>query len=211
MLDLERPDRGLIFVVSGPSGVGKSTLIQGLMKQVPYIDFSVSATTRAARSGEKHGVDYYFHSVEEFLALVSEGAFFEYAKVYDRYYGTLKEPTEAVLAQGRSILLDIDVQGARQIRKNVPDSVHIMVVPKTITILEKRLISRGKDSQETIARRMRQVASQLGACGEYDYLVVNDDLTSSQPCFNGIFLNELVRRSRCQSLVEHILAELSGM
>jgi guanylate kinase len=201
---LHRPDRGGLFVVSGPSGVGKSTLIRGLMDTVPTIGFSVSATTRAPREGEADGVDYYFRTEEAFERLVQAGEFLEHARVYDRRYGTLRGPTEAMLASGRSVLLDIDVQGAGLVRSAIPASVHIMIVPPTIDVLEKRLIGRGKDSAEVIAERMRQVATQLSGCGGYDYLVVNDDLETAQAVFNAVFIATLSRRDRNQRLVDGI-------
>jgi guanylate kinase len=198
-------------VVSGPSGVGKSTLIHGLISAVPNIGFSVSATTRKPRVGERDGVDYYFRSDDEFRLLISEGEFLEHAQVYDRRYGTLRAPTEEVLATGRSVLLDIDVQGARQVREAVPDSIHIMILPPSVRVLEERLLARAKDSTEVISERMRQVASQLGGRAEYDYLVVNDDLGTAQRVFNSIIRAELSRRSRNQGLVDAIGLELAHL
>lgn len=211
MLELERPDRGLIFVVSGPSGVGKSTLIRGLMETVPHIGFSVSATTRMPRDGEVDGKDYYFKTTEDFQRLVDEGAFLEHATVYNRQYGTLRGPTEAALLAGDSVLLDIDVQGARQIRQNTSGTVQIMVVPPDVSTLEQRLKSRGKDTPEVIQNRMEQVRSQLEACADYDYLVVNDDLATARAAFNAIFIGELCRASRRQTLVGRILQGLCDL
>jgi len=206
---MHEPDQGALFVVSGPSGVGKSTLIRQLLEELPQIGFSISATTREPREGEQDGVDYYFRREDEFQSLVAEGEFLEYAQVYDRHYGTLRAPTMATLDTGRSILLDIDVQGARQVRTSVPDSVHVMIVPPSVRVLEERLISRGKDSPDIIAERMKQVALQLGARSEYDYLVVNDDLASAKVVFNSIFFAELSRPCRNQGLVDAIGVELN--
>tara|TARA_B100001094_G_scaffold131968_1_gene127753 strand:- start:1289 stop:1885 length:597 start_codon:yes stop_codon:yes gene_type:complete len=195
-LELERPDCGLVFVVSGPSGVGKSTLIRGLMETVPHIGFSVSATTRTARVGEVDGKDYYFKTTEDFQRLVDEGAFLEHATVYNRQYGTLRDPTESALLAGDSILLDIDIQGARQIRQNIPGTVQIMVIPPDASTLEKRLKSRGKDTHEVIQGRMEQFRSQLEACADYDYLIVNNDLATAQAAFNAIFIGEYQKEAK---------------
>lgn len=200
-LQIPRPDRGVLFVVSGPSGVGKSTLLKTVLAAVPDLSFSVSATTRAPRRGEADGVDYHFLTDEDFLARVEAGAFLEHAEVYDRRYGTLAAPTEAVLADGRSLLLDIDVLGARNIRVSKPEAVHIMVVPPSIATLEERLRARATDDDAVIARRMELVHSQLGALGEFDYLVVNDDLSTARATFLGILLAEMSRTSRLSSWV----------
>ena len=205
---LHKPDRGALFVVSGPSGVGKSTLIGGLLAAVPNIGFSVSATTRAPRSGEVDGVDYYFRTEEEFERQVDAGDFLEHARVYDRRYGTLRGPTDAILESGCSILLDIDVQGALLVRSAVPTSVHIMILPPNVAVLEERLVARGQDSAALIEDRMCQVASQLSGCGEYDYLVVNENLETAQAVFNSIFLATLSSRVRNQSLVDKVGREL---
>lgn len=200
-LQIPRPDRGVLFVVSGPSGVGKSTLLKEVLAAIPDLSFSVSATTRAPRRGEENGVDYHFLSDDEFLSRVTSGAFLEHAEVYDRRYGTLAAPTEAVLAEGRSLLLDIDVLGARNIRSSKPEAVHIMVVPPSVTALEDRLRARATDDEAVIARRMELVNGQLGALGEFDYLVVNDHLPTARATFLGIVLAEMSRTSRLSSWV----------
>lgn len=204
------PDQGVLFVITGPSGVGKSTLIHAVMAQVPGIEFSVSATTRAPRTGEQDGVDYHFLDRARYDELVEQGAFLEHATVYDRGYGTLREPVVQALSQGRSILLDIDLQGARQVRQSWPEAVHLMILPPSVAALEERLRARATDSEAIIAGRMAQVAGQLSGVGEYDYLVVNDVLPTATAALQGILLAELSRTARRGTLVERVLAEISA-
>ena len=202
VLSASRPDRGVLFVVSGPSGVGKSTLLKHAMNLVPGLSFSVSATTRDPRPGEADGVDYHFVGSDRFAELVEADAFLEHATVYDRSYGTLAEPTEQALSRGDSLILDIDVQGADQIRERLPEAVHLMVLPPSVEALRDRLTARATDSDDVIERRMQQVMGQLGALGRFDYLVMNDDLEAAKATFVGILLAETHRRSRRQSWVE---------
>lgn len=205
-LALERPDHGVLFVVSGPSGVGKSTLIKKAMARIPALEFSVSATTRAPRVGEVDGREYHFVAPERFAALVAEDALLEHAAVYDKRYGTPRAPVEAALAEGRSILLDIDVAGARQVKQRRSDAVWIYILPPSIPSLEQRIRARGDTAEDVIVRRMAQVGQQLAGARESDYVVVNDDLTTADAVFVGVFLAELVRRERRQRATERILA-----
>lgn len=216
------PDRGALFVVTGPSGVGKSTLIAQLMEAVPGIRFSVSATTRAPREGEADGVDYHFMDEARFAQLVEEGAFLEHARVYGRRYGTLLDPIAEALDAGESILLDIDLQGARAVRadylskvaartgREVDDAVLVYILPPSIAVLEARLRARGTDSEAIIAGRMAQVAVQLEGVGEFDYLVVNEVLAEASEALIGIFRAELLRRERRQSWVDAVRDELAS-
>lgn len=207
-LRLERPDRGVLFVVSGPSGVGKSTLIKAAMTQIPGLEFSVSATTRAPRPGEIDGREYHFLTPEQFVAKVGEDAFLEHASVYDRSYGTLREPVDAALSEGRSVLLDIDVQGARQVAAKHPDCVRVFVLPPSVGVLEARIRARGDTPEDVILRRMAQVGEQLRGAPEGDYIVLNDDLEAGRRQFVGVFLAELARSSRRRSAVERVLREV---
>ncbi|MBA2320116.1 MAG: guanylate kinase [Deltaproteobacteria bacterium] len=202
------PDRGALFVLSGPSGVGKSSVIERAMAQVPDLGFSVSATTRAARAGEREGEHYHFVHADHFADRVAAGAFLEHATVYDRRYGTLRAPTEAALAAGRSLLLDIDVQGAAQVRAAMPEAVTIFLAPPKVDVLQERLRNRGTDSEETIRRRMTQVAVQLREIGSFDYVLVNDVLETTQRVFESILLAELHQRSRRQSVVSEMLGQV---
>lgn len=208
MLKLEPPDQGALFVLSGPSGVGKSTLIRHVMSRVPGIEFSVSATTRKARPGERDGVHYHFLSQEEFAEKEHQDAFLEHATVYDRSYGTLRDPVVAAIAAGRSVLLDIDVQGARQVKARYPDCVRIFILAPSLATLEARLQNRATDDLEVLARRMGQVEMQLRAAPEFDFVVLNDELEAACAVIEGVFLAELARASRRRSMVERVLAQL---
>jgi len=202
-----------LFVVTGPSGVGKSTLIQAALARIPGLAFSISATTRGPRPGEVNGREYIFLSEEEFQRRVDQGAFIEHATVYGRSYGTLRVPTERALSEGRSLVLDIDAQGARQVRERWPSGVHLFLLPPDIHTLERRLRGRGTDSEAVIQRRMAEMSAQLSACDAFDYLVLNEDLDTAHATLQGIFLAELSRRTRRGSWVQRVqqgLAERAG-
>lgn len=191
-----KPTRGALFVVSGPSGVGKSTLLHRAFEIIPGLTFSVSATTRDPRRGEVDGRDYHFLDGATFEARRESGAFLEHATVYGKSYGTLREPVEQAIERGDSILLDIDVQGARSVRTAMPEAVLLMVAPPDVATLEERLRSRNTDSDEVIADRMRDVAAQLGAVDDYDYVIVNDDLDTAHASLQAVLLGELCHVSR---------------
>lgn len=209
--DFQPPDAGALFVVSGPSGVGKSTLIRGAMTRIPGLAFSVSATTRAPRPGEVDGVHYHFVDPARFASLVDEGAFLEHATVYDRSYGTLRAPVERALAEGRSIVLDIDARGSAQVREREPGAVHIVLLPPTLDALAARLRARGTDDDATIARRMALAEEQLRAAPSYDYVVFNDVLPTAQAVFEGIVLAELSRRHRREAALSHMMEGLGQL
>lgn len=198
----EAPDRGGLFVVSGASGSGKTTLLSRLLAEVPGVEFSVSATTRAPRPGERDGVDYHFVTPQRYAELRDAGALLEGAEVYGRAYGTPRAPVERALAAGRSIVLDIDVQGAAQVRVSHPEVITIFILPPSLDALEARLVGRGQDPAEVIARRMADARTQLRACGAYDYLVLNDQLDTAHLQLVSIFCAELSRRSRRSRWVE---------
>lgn len=200
-----RPDRGVVLVVSGPSGVGKSTLIGHVRERLPDLAFSVSATTRAPRPGERDGVDYAFLDDAAFRTRLAAGDFLEHAEVYGHLYGTPRRPVEALVAEGRSVLLDIDAQGAAQVRHTLPEAVHVMILPPCLDELERRLRSRGTDSDAVIARRMAQAGEQVRAAPGYDYLVVNDDLDTACAQLLGVLLAELARLSRQRSHLHALL------
>jgi guanylate kinase len=202
MLRFDPPDTGVLVVVSGPSGVGKSTLIRGLLHRVPDLGFSVSATTRAPRAGETDGVDYHFLSDEGFASGLASGAFLEHAEVYGRRYGTLAAPVQKALAGGHSILLDIDVQGARQVRAGMPEAVNVFLLPPDRATVEARLRGRGTDDEAVVQRRLDEMDVQLADLNRYDYLVVNDDLQTAIELLCSVVLAEMSRCGRRNSLVQ---------
>jgi guanylate kinase len=167
--------QGTLFVVSAPSGAGKTSLVKALRDSVDGFTVSVSHTTRAQRPGEQHGRDYFFVERSEFERMIEAGEFLEHARVFDNHYGTARSTVEAALEQGRDVLLEIDWQGARQVRALMPGCLSIFILPPSRKALQERLTTRGQDDHETIARRMRDAMSEMSHYGEYDYLVVNDD------------------------------------
>lgn len=171
--------QGTLFIVSAPSGAGKTSLVRELIESLDGIRVSVSHTTRAQRRGEVDGVNYHFVSIAEFEAMISRGEFFEYAQVFDNFYGTSRSAVEALLKAGQDVILEIDWQGAQQVREQVPDSVSIFILPPSCEELERRLANRGTDAHATIARRMRDAVSEMSHYDEYDYLVINDDFTTA--------------------------------
>jgi len=195
------PDEGALFVITGSSGTGKTTLVQQALATIPGLCFSISATTRAIRDGECDGMDYHFLSKSGFEDRVREGQMLEWAEVYGNCYGTPRAPVLESLGRGQSIVLDIDVQGAQQVREAMPEAISIFVLPPSIDALEARLRGRSTDSEEIIRSRMSQARVQLERCNEFDFLVVNDDLASAHDQFQAILVGELCRRQRHASLV----------
>jgi guanylate kinase len=165
-----------VFVITGPSGVGKGTLIRGLMERVPRLELSVSATTRAPRAGEQDGVDYHFLTPEEFDRRVAHGDFVEHADYAGRRYGTLRSELEGRLAEGVPVVLEIEVQGARQVRAAMPEAVQVFIAPPSLAALRTRLVGRGTDDQEEVARRLAVAEQELTAQPEFAHVVVNDRL-----------------------------------
>ena len=187
--------------MTGPSGCGKTTLVREALANTPGLHFSVSATTRSIRSGEHDGVDYHFLSRQAFMAKVEAGEFLEWAEVYGNCYGTLKAPVEEAKNNGDSILLDIDNQGAEQVRSSGILHTSIFVLPPSLTTLRERLATRATDSADVIDRRMEEAHLQLKDCGDFDYLVVNDELPSAHDQFQAIIVAELLKTTRHSTLI----------
>ncbi len=165
-----------MFVITGPSGVGKGTLIRGLMERLPQLELSVSATTRPARPGERGGTDYHFLTPEEFERRVQAGEFVEHADYAGRRYGTLRSELEGRVQAGVPVVLEIEVQGARQVRAAMPDALQVFIAPPSLDALRTRLVGRGADGAEEVERRLRVAEQELGAQSEFAHVVVNDRL-----------------------------------
>ena len=175
-----------LFVISAPSGAGKTTLVRALMEREPELRMSVSYTTRARRPGEQDGQHYHFVSPETFETMVDDGAFLEHARVFDNCYGTARAQVEGLLAEGRGVVLEIDWQGARQVRAAMPESVGVFILPPSRTELERRLRGRATDSEAVIRRRLADAVTDMSHWREFDYAVVNDDFATALQALSDI-------------------------
>ncbi len=198
--------RGLLIILSSPSGAGKTTLARRLMQSDSSLSFSVSATTRAPRQGEVDGREYHFRSRAEFQAMVAAGEMLEHAEVFGHLYGSPRAPVEAAVLTGRDTLFDIDWQGGQQIRNSAlgRDVVSVFVLPPSIAALEARLRARGQDSDEVIADRMRKSRSEISHWAEYDYVLVNDDIDRAEAKLQAILTAERLRRDRQPWLTDFV-------
>jgi guanylate kinase len=185
----------IVYIVSAPSGSGKSTLVNELFKMVRHLDFSISYTTRAPRGSEQNGKEYFFVSREEFEAMIAAGEFLEHAEVFGNYYGTARRFLREAEARGNDLLLDIDVQGAEQIKEEIPDAVSIFILPPDREKLEWRLRNRGLDSEAVIRRRLDTARREIENYSKYDYILVNNLLEQSADELKDVVLSERLRRS----------------
>ena len=201
--------RGKLFVIAAPSGAGKTTLVRALMERVPSLRFSISYTTRKPRPNEQHGRDYFFVDHAEFERMAAAGEFLEHARVFDNYYGTSKPQVESMLTDGDNVLLEIDWQGAQQIRRALPECQSIFILPPSREALEQRLRGRKTDSDEVIARRLRDSIADMSHWSEFDYVVVNDDFARATAELESIVAGhgESLRRDRSelQTLIRRLL------
>lgn len=172
----KKASKGTLFVISGPSGVGKGTLRKELFRRLGRLSYSVSCTTRAPRTGEKDGVDYFFLDRETFDELLSRGAFLEWAEVHGNLYGTLEETVKNSLAEGKDVILEIDVQGAIQVKEHMPEAVLIFIAPPGENELVRRLNQRGTEREQELKRRLENARKELNAASDYDHIIINDDI-----------------------------------
>ncbi len=194
-----------VFIISAPSGSGKSTLVSRLLASDPGLRFSVSYTTREPRGNEKRGESYIYISREEFLERIERNEFLEYAEVFGNFYGTNRQNLELAVTEGKDLILDIDVKGARQLKETIPEAVSIFILAPSRDVLEQRLRSRSEDSQEVIQRRLRDAAEEIRNYNQYDYVLVNRQVEESVATLAAIVRAERVRRIRMEEQIRPIL------
>ena len=208
--DMKSQRRGIMIVLSSPSGAGKTTLTRKLLKENPDMAMSVSATTRAPRTGEEEGIDYYFIGKNKFVEMVDNDAFLEHAKVFDNFYGTPRAPVEQALNAGRDVVFDIDWQGAQQLTQAAGDDlVKIFILPPNMRELESRLKNRAQDTDEVIAKRMAKSEAEISHWAEYDYVIVNENIDTAIDELRTIVAAERMRRGR-QPWISHFVKALTS-
>lgn len=188
--------QGHLYVITGPSGTGKGTILREVISADPNIFLSVSATTRAPRMGERDGIHYHFISKKEFELKVSQDAFLEYAQYVDNYYGTLEAPVNEQLALGHDVVLEIEVQGAMQIHNKRPDAIMVFIAPPSLSALNHRLHLRGTEDEDKIRKRLETARKELAFEDQFDYIIVNDKLTNAICCLSSIFCAERCRNRK---------------
>ena len=205
------PMRGTLYIVSAPSGAGKSSIVNRALARDPGISLSISFTSRSPRPGERHAEHYHFVDEAEFQRMIAAGDFFEHALVHGDWKGTARQSVEPMLAAGRDVLLEIDWQGARQVREQVRDAISIFILPPSRGALDERMHKRAQDSEETMARRLGAARDEMSHFGEYDYLIVNDDFDEAVGEMCAVFTASRLRRDRqvakYGALLDALLAE----
>ncbi len=203
-------ERGSLIVVSAPSGAGKSSLAERLLKRAPDLRFSISYTTREPRGAEQHGIDYCFVSEDEFSKMRERDEFLECAEVHGHLYGTHQNPVEELRAQGLDVMLDIDVQGAEQVRRRVPEAILIFILPPSCEVLEARLRARNLNAPADIERRLRNAAIEVQLYERFDYVVLNDDLDRALDQLESIIIAERCRPDPQRNRIESVIATFGG-
>ncbi|RDY65779.1 guanylate kinase [Lysobacter soli] len=206
--------RGTLFIVAAPSGAGKSSIVNAVLVRDPNICLSISFTSRKPRPGERHAEHYHFVSREEFEGMVAAGDFFEHALVHGDWKGSARQSVEPQLASGKDVLLEIDWQGARQVREKVPDAVSVFILPPSRQALEQRMRNRGQDSEEVIAQRLAAAREEMSHYGEFDFVIVNEDFETAVTEMCSIFIASRVRKdqqvARHSRLITALLADDPG-
>lgn len=200
--------KGILYTVSAPSGAGKTSLVNALIESSPEVCVSVSHTTRPMRPGERDGVNYHFVDQERFEAMLADGAFLEHAKVFNNHYGTSRHWVEETLQEGMDVILEIDWQGARQVREQLPATVSLFILPPSLAALRQRLTGRGQDKKEVIEARMNEAINEISHYREADYLIVNDDFTTALAQFQALISSQHLRRDRQEQVHGVMLREL---
>jgi guanylate kinase len=200
--------KGTLFIISAPSGAGKTSLVKKLVADEPDLVVSVSHTTRKMRPGEQQGVDYHFVDKADFESMIESGAFLEHAQVFDNFYGTSQQHVEQQLLAGKDVILEIDWQGARQVRRIIADCQSIFILPPSSAALRQRLEARGQDDKTVIDRRMRDAVNEMSHYAESDFLVVNDDFDQALQLLRCIIRANRQRQLRQERQLEHLLIEL---
>ena len=194
-----------LFILSGPSGVGKGTVRQRLFEQETHLKYSVSATTREKRDGEQEGIDYFYTTKEQFEAMIQNGELLEHAKYVENYYGTPRAYVKEQLEKGNDVFLEIEVQGALQVKENFPEGVFIFLFPPSLEELKNRIIGRGTESDELVRNRLKEAEKEIRMMSEYDYVVVNDDVDQAVQKVKAIITSEHCKRERIEAEYKKIL------
>lgn len=200
-------EKGILFVLSGPSGVGKGTVRERLFEIENDLKYSVSATTRKKRPGEIEGTDYFYKTKEQFIEMIEQKEFLEYANYVNNYYGTPRNYVEAEIAQGNDVFLEIEVQGALQVKHNFPEGVFIFLFPPSLDELRDRIMSRGTESKELIVNRLKEAKKEINMMSEYDYVVVNDDVDKAVEKIQAIIEAEHCKRERIENQYKKIMED----
>lgn len=199
--------KGILFILSGPAGVGKGTVRKRLFEQETHLKYSVSATTRTIRPGEKDGVDYFYKSRVEFETMIAQNQLLEYAQYVDNYYGTPKEYVLEQLEMGNDVFLEIEVQGALQVKQNFPEGVFIFLFPPSLEELKNRIVNRGTETNDVIVQRLKEARNEIEMMREYDYVVVNDDVDTAVSKVKAIIQGEHCKRERIENQYKKILED----
>lgn len=200
--------RGTLYIVAAPSGAGKSSLVNAVLSRESGIALSISFTSRKARPGERHAQHYHFISKDEFEAMIAQGDFFEHALVHGDYKGTAKQSVEPQLAAGKDVLLEIDWQGARQVREKLPDAISIFILPPSKEALETRMRNRGQDSVQVIAQRLANAREEMSHYNEFDYVIVNEHFDAAVSELRAIFQAQRLKRDAQQQRQEALIKAL---
>lgn len=202
--------KGTLFIVSGPSGSGKDTVLGRLFARHPEVRLSISSITRPMREGEKEGEKYHFISRAEFEALLAADDLLEYNVYLGNYYGTPRRPVEEALAAGQDMILEIDVNGAEKVRRLMPEAVGVFIMPPSLAVLEQRLSGRGTEDTETVLGRLREAAREIAQADQYDYIVVNDDLDEAVEALSAVIVSERAKIARKKYLIDEVLQDVES-